>query len=122
MTLLVAFGTFAEPPANVAPDPQLQQWFKALRQPGTGQLCCAISNCRLVPFGIRDEHYEVTIDGWTYVVPAERIIDGIANPTGKAVACYQFDNFGPPLPAGAPRDHPQDTAEILCFIPPRPSS
>jgi hypothetical protein len=56
------------------------------------------------------------------VVPNGVIIQGIANPTDKAVACYDIGEFGPPLPPGHPRDQQQDTIEILCFVPPRPPS
>jgi len=122
MMLFFSFGGLAEPPPGVAPDPQLQQWFKALRQPGTNQICCSISDCRFVAYNIHDGHYEVTIDRWTYVVPANRIVRGVANPSGKAVACYQLTDFGLPFPPGAPHDHPQDRADILCFVPPRPLS
>jgi hypothetical protein len=55
-------------------------------------------------------------------MPRNVIIRGIANPTGKAVACYTYSEFGRPIPPGVPHDHPQDTFEILCFVPPRPSS
>lgn len=110
---------FAAPPENVAPDPELQAWFGALRQPATKRLCCAVSDCRFVLFRIQDGHYEVRIEGWSYVVPAETIIEGIVNPTGRAVACYTYATFGPPFPPGVPHDRPQDSIEILCFVPPR---
>jgi hypothetical protein len=79
-------------------------------------------NVCYVKFAIRNGRYEVQIDGWRYVVPTETIIDGIASPTGKAVVCYTYSAFGLPLPAGVRRDRPQDTIEILCFVPPRPTS
>ena len=97
--------------------PELQRWFKALRQPLTGRLCCSVSDCRFVVFAIRGGHYEVEIEGWRYVVP-----DGVANPTGRAVARYAVSEFGTPFPPGQPRDRPQDTIEILYFFPPRPPS
>jgi hypothetical protein len=120
--LLLACKSFAAPPANITPDPELQGWFKALRQPLTTHLCCAVSDCRFVAFWTQDGHYEVQIEGWRYAVPTDTIIGGIANPTGRAVACYTLVAFGLPLPNGVPRDKPQDTIEILCFVPPRPTS
>ena len=112
----------AAPPANVAPDPVLGEWFKSLRQPTTQLLCCDLSDCRFVAFFVRDGHYEVEIEGWRYAVPRDVIVPGVTNPTGKAVACYTYAVFEAPLPPGVPRDHPQDTIELLCFVPPRPPS
>jgi hypothetical protein len=88
---------------------------------GNERLFCAVSDCRFVAFRIQDGHYEVRIEGWSYVVPAEIIIGGIVNPTARAAT------FGPPFQisiiawgsAGVPHDRPQDSIEILCFVPPR---
>ena len=115
-------SAIAAPPADVKPDPDLEAWFKALRQPATGDLCCSISDCRFVSFWVHDGHYEIEIEGWRYVIPEGAIIRGIGNPTGKAVACYTTKEFRPPAPVGAPYHRPQDIQEILCFIPPRPPS
>ena len=112
----------AAPPANIRPDHELELWFKSLRQPATGRLCCSLSDCRFVDFWVRDGRYEVEIDEWRYAVPNDAIIPGIANLTGKAVACYAFSEFRPPAPAGVVYRRPQDLREILCFIPPRPPS
>jgi hypothetical protein len=121
--LLVACKpSFAAPPVNLTPDPLLQAWFKSLQQPTTGRLCCAVSDCRLVDFEIQDGHYEIQVDGWRYSIPTEIIIEGMASPTGRAVACYTYSDFGAPLPPGTPRNSPQDTIEILCFVPPHLSS
>lgn len=119
---LLALPCFAAPPASVAPDPVLSEWFKSLHEPGTQRPCCDVSDCRFVAFVIRDGRYEVQIEGWRYVVPRSVIIQGITNPTGNAVACYAYAIFGPPAPPGTSTDHPQDVAQILCFIPPRPPS
>src|SRR5690242_18728682 len=53
----------AAPPADIRPDPELELWFKSLRQPTTGRPCCSISNCRFRDFRVRDGRYEVEIDG-----------------------------------------------------------
>jgi hypothetical protein len=120
--LLTTAGTFAAPPANIEPDPVLQFWFKSLQQPKLGHPCCSVSDCRVMDSWMHDGHYEVQIDGWRYVVPSEAVIYGIANPTGRAVACYTFSEFRPPPAPGAVYRRPQDLREILCFIPPRPPS
>ena len=122
LALLLPTVCIAAPPADVAPDPALREWFHSLLQPGTKQLCCDLSDCRFVAFRILDGQYEVNIEGWRYVVPPGVIIRGLPNPTGRAVACYTYGAFKPPLPAGVPRDSPQDVVEILCFVPPRPLS
>lgn len=125
-TVGVALGivatALAAPPANITPDPALALWFKSLRQPTTGHLCCSISDCRFVNFWIHDGHYEVEFDGQRYIVPDGNIVRGINNPTGKAVACSDFSEFRPPPPPGVNYDGPQDIREILCFVPPRPTS
>jgi hypothetical protein len=120
--LLMTANSLAAPPANTTPDPVLHSWFKSLKQPKTGHLCCSVSDCRVTDFWIRDGHYEVEIDGWRYAVPSEAVIHGIANPTGSAVACYTFGEFRPPPAPGVVHRRPQDVSEILCFIPPRPPS
>ena len=112
----------AKPPANMSGDPELKLWFESLHQPGTRQPCCSISDCRFVPFIIHDGRYEVTIQGFVYVVPRKTVIFGIPNPTGKAVTCYTFSEFRLPPDPKDPVRRPQDVAEILCFIPPRPPS
>ena len=116
--LIAREPSFAAPPANLTPDPLLQAWFKSLRQPETGRLCCAISDCRFVDFTIYDGHYEIQVDGWQYSIPTENVIQGMANPTGRAIACYTYSYFGAPPPPGSPPSSPQDTIEILCFVPP----
>lgn len=120
--LLLAAPCLAAPPANVAPDPVLREWFKSLRQPGTQRVCCDVSDCRFVVFRVLDGQYDVEIEGWRYRVPPSVIVEGLANPTGNAVACYTYAKFEPPLLPGVPRDHAQDVVEILCFVPPRPPS
>ena len=122
LALLLPAVSMAAPPADVAPDPVLRDWFHSLLEPGTKRLCCDLSDCRFVAFRIRDGHYEVDIEGWSYVVPPGVIIRGIANPTGKAVICYTYEVFKPPPPPGTPLDSSQDVAAILCFVPPRPPS
>jgi hypothetical protein len=120
--MLIAADAMAAPPADMKRDPELELWFRSLRQPGSGHLCCSISDCRFVDFWVRDGHYEVEIDGWRYVIPSDAVIVGAMNPTGKAVACYTFGEFRPPPAQGAEVDGPQDVAEVLCFIPPHPPS
>ena len=120
--LIACEPSFAAPPANFTPDPTLKEWFESLHQPATGRLCCAVGDCRFVAFELRDGHYEIEIDGWRYAIPTEVIIQGMANPTGRAVACYTYSNFGSPLPPGTSRSLPQDAIEILCFAPPHVSS
>jgi hypothetical protein len=112
----------AAPPANITPDPELSLWFKSLRQPKTGHLCCSISDCEFVNFWIHDGHYEIEIDGWQYIVPDSAVVRGIDNPTAKAVACSDVSEFRLPPPPGVNYDGPQDIREILCFVPPRPIS
>lgn len=112
----------AAPPANVTPDPGLHAWFESLKKPGTGQPCCSISDCRFTSYDTRNGHYEITIDGWPYLVPDEAVLHTTNNPLGRAVVCYNYTSFGPPVPRGEVRTTPQDTIEILCFLPTNPLS
>lgn len=109
----------ADPPPGY--EPKLHEWFESLKQPMTQQSCCTISNCHFADYREVDGHFEVKIDGWAYLVP-RNIILRTENPTGRAVVCFDYTNFGPPLPAGAIRTEPQDTIEIRCFLPARPTS
>jgi hypothetical protein len=59
--LLLTGTSFAAPPADITPNPELQAWFEALRQPLTKHICCAVSDCRFVPLWVHDGNYEVEI-------------------------------------------------------------
>jgi hypothetical protein len=96
--LTLAAPAFATPPPGVVPTPELEAWFKSLKQPLTHSPCCTISDCRMIDFTFRDGHYEVEIEGWRYVVPIETILDGAANPIGGAVVCYTHSAFGRSTP------------------------
>ncbi|HLI13237.1 MAG TPA: hypothetical protein VKY65_16715 [Alphaproteobacteria bacterium] len=90
-------AVYAKPPENA--DPALAPWFQSLRQPGTGFLCCSISDCRPTDSRIKDGHYEAWIDHKWISVPADKILQRTDNPTGQAVVCW------------TPR------LGILCFVP-----
>jgi hypothetical protein len=109
----------ANPPENVAIDPAMSRWFNSLRQPGTQHPCCSISDCRCTGYEIHGGHFEITIDGWPYAVPDAAVLHRVENPTGEAVVCYSYSSFGLPAEPGKSRAAPQDTVEILCFIPPK---
>jgi hypothetical protein len=108
----------AAPPPGETPNPELHAWFESLRQPGSHELCCSISDCRFTPVWRRDHHYEIGIDGWRYTVQDRTILSGTHNPTGQAIACYKYIAFNPALSTGVTRAGPQDEIEITCFIPP----
>lgn len=106
----IAFAT-AKPPGDVTPDPSLQTWFEELKEPGTGQPCCSISDCRFTKYTLRDGHYEAIIDDRRYSVPDGAVLHRTDNPTGLAVVCSRYVNFGDSLPpphAGNARRGDQD--------------
>jgi hypothetical protein len=107
----------AAPPANVTLDPEMHEWFKSLAQPGTQKPCCSISDCRFTEYKERDGHFEIVINGWPYTVPDHVILRTIKSPKAGAVVCYEYSSFGPPMLRGVARTSPQDTIEILCFVP-----
>jgi hypothetical protein len=120
ITVFLAIGVAeAVPPPDITPDPALRAWFETLKQPRTNLPCCSISDCHFMAYVIRNDRYEITVDGWLYVVPDAVITRTIDNLFGKAVACYTYDSFGPPTPSGGVRTAPQDPIRILCFVPPK---
>jgi hypothetical protein len=99
-------------PAAAAPpegaDPKFAPWFRSLLVPGTHQSCCALADCRRVPYRIRGDHFQVYIgadfprwtnppDDWVDV-PESTVLHRRDNPTGEGVACWVY---------GA----------VVCFIP-----
>jgi hypothetical protein len=114
--------TAAAPPPNTAPNPALHAWFESLKQPGTQQPCCSISDCRFMDYKERNGHFEVTIEGWPYAVPDQAVLRMIGNPTAQAVVCYGYASFGLPASPGEVRSAPQDPIEIFCFIPEKSTS
>jgi hypothetical protein len=80
-----AASAFARPPENS--DPDLAPWFQGLRSPN-GASCCSIADCRTTDYRTNANGYEALIDGQWLVVPPDRVLDHISNPTGRAVVCY----------------------------------
>ena len=76
----------AAPPPNA--DPALAPWYQNLRQPQTGVSCCSIADCRATDYRTTGDHYEVFIDDKWTVVPADKILQRIDNPVGRAVVCW----------------------------------
>ena len=107
----------AMPPENITPNPALHAWFESLKQPGTQKPCCSISDCRFTDYKEQNGHFEVFIDGWPYVVPDQAVLRLTGNPNTKAVVCYTYGSFDLPTSPGEAHTAPQDTMEILCFIP-----
>lgn len=85
------------------PPSPLSDWYKSLRQPGTGISCCDISDCRPVEARTSGEGWEFDASGRWVAVPSTKVIQNKPNPTGRAVACY--------VGAG-------DTVVLFCFVPP----
>jgi len=101
--------TRAAPPPNA--DGTYRTWFQSLRQPQTGLSCCSISDCRMTDYRGAQDGYEVLLEGRWFMVPAEKILRGIQNPTGRAVVC-----------ASTYRDaNEQPVINILCFVTPEES-
>ena len=68
------------------------EWFNSLHQPGTGIECCGSTHdCRAyderTEVQITEGIYHVRHDGEWVEIPANRIIENVANPTGSFVAC-----------------------------------
>jgi hypothetical protein len=78
----------------------LAPWFHSLREPGTGNLCCDISDCRHYPVRADGTHYQVLFDNRWVVVPTEAVSDRDDNPTGDYVSCVQRDHWTDGIPDG----------------------
>src|SRR4051812_12019465 len=70
----------ATPPAGSSPDPAMAAWFESLHQPGSERPCCSISDCRFTAYTERLGHFEVEIEGWTYVVSAQAVLWEVRSP------------------------------------------
>jgi hypothetical protein len=108
---LLVSPAMARQPPGTTPDPGLHAWFESLRQPNSGLPCCSISDCHFVAYTVVDGHYEIEVDGDRYAIPGGIIVSNIANPTGRAIACYTF------VPV-LRDDGPKDIVDILCFVQP----
>lgn len=79
--LLLARGDYAQTP--------LSDWYRSLRQPGTGVLCCSEADCRPVEARTGAKGWEIYAGGRWVAVSPEKVLRGRNNPTGRAVACYR---------------------------------
>jgi hypothetical protein len=85
------------PPGSVESDDlaPFADWLKGLRSPRTLVRCCDLSDCRLVQYRIRAEHYEAYIgsDTWEGAPDAWLVVpEGVVIPPAKhgpiAVTCW----------------------------------
>jgi len=91
-----------------------QRWFESLLQPGGRHLpCCSIADCHITTSRVTNAGYEVAIDDSWIAVPAERIVQHVSNPTGRAVVCYR--HVLNPANSG---DIDQAGIMIFCFVRP----
>ena len=96
--LLVAASAIAVPPPDA--DMTLAPWFRSLKEPGTKNLCCDISDCRNYPVRPDGTHYQVFFDNRWLSVPTEAVSDRTDNPTGNYVTCIQRDHWINGVPDG----------------------
>jgi hypothetical protein len=98
----------AAPPANA--DLQNHAWFESLEQPGERHLlCCSIADCHLTASRPSQDGYEVAIENTWIIVLADRVLQNVSNPTGRAVVCYRHI-INPELK--------QWELKIFCFVRP----
>jgi hypothetical protein len=86
VTFLIAAPAFAQPPDNA--DPSLAPWFQSLRQPQSGISCCSIADCHTTDYRSNGDSYQVLIEDKWLTVPAEKVLQRVDNPTGRAVVCW----------------------------------
>lgn len=83
---IISFG--AEPTAG--------DWFKTLRQPGTGISCCDESDCRQIDddqWRVGADGYEVILHGQWVKVPDNKVLDRPDGPIKRAVLCAMQNIF-----------------------------
>jgi len=89
--------------AAQAGDSSRSEWFRSLKQPGSGFSCCDISDCRRTEAEWRGEGWaalsRVPGKGWVSV-PRDKVLEQPKSLDGDAYLCE--------LP----------NAKVLCFVPP----
>lgn len=111
--LLSMAECYAAPPDQA--DPAMAEWFKSLKQPGTGLPCCSIADCHRVAVTRSGGYYYVEIEGQWLRVANAVIMQAKHNPVGT-VACYTVAKFGHPSMPGASPDDMHDLLEVLCLV------
>ena len=94
LLLLGSDGAHGAPPENS--DGRYSEWFRSLKQPGTGTSCCDLSDCRGVSIRSGAKGYEALLTPKDYPVaeshwvevPDDKILRGKDNPIGRAVLCW----------------------------------
>jgi len=100
--VLALAPALSAPPLDADAGGSMAHWFRSLRQPGTGALCCDASDCRQTIARRSGDGWEAQTPGGTWTpVPPGLILNDKAHPGGIAVLCWR--------PA----------AGVVCFIPPR---
>jgi hypothetical protein len=92
VAVALLFACLCRVSAAPPPDSELQNhaWFERLEQPGGRHLpCCSIADCHLAAARVSQDGYEVAIENSWIVVPADRVLQNVGNPTGRAVVCYR---------------------------------
>jgi hypothetical protein len=98
----------AAPPADA--ELQNRAWFESLEQPGERHLpCCSVADCHLTASRASQTGYEVEIEDSWIVVPDDRVLEDVSNPTGRAVVCYR---------RVVNPDLNQSELRIFCFVRP----
>ena len=106
--LTFASVTFAKAPESV--DPALAPWFHGLKNQISGISCCDMADGHILAdsdWRAGPDGYEVRIAEKWFALTPDRVLNGVSNPTGRAVLFYG---------AGAAE---VGLAEIYCFV--RPS-
>jgi hypothetical protein len=91
LSVVIATAAFAAPSQGA--DMTLAPWYHSLREPGTGNACCDIADCRNYPVRADGGRYQVFYNGYWVAVPPEAVSDRTDNPTGDYVTCIQRDHW-----------------------------
>lgn len=100
---LAALAAIAAPsPPGTDPNSPTARWYRGLVQPGTGTLCCDVTDCRQTTARLVDGAWRaLTPAGIEIDIPPALVLHHEAHPGGAAVLCW--------LPGPG----------VICFVPPQ---
>lgn len=113
LALVIRLAHAAPPPGTDRTSP-ISQWYRSLKQPGTGIGCCSEADCRPVATRTSNGRQQALLDGQWEDVPPRVVIEDEVHPAGQAVACW--------MRAGGMMDDAEEAAPSrvlwFCFVPP----
>ena len=100
IAILIMQPVLSAPIPGSDPNTPTARWYRSLRNPSTGIMCCDVSDCRPTEARFVDGSWRAyTPQGIEVQIPPESVLTDQTHPTGSAVLCWQ-------------------PGQVLCFVPP----